>query len=122
MALTHDFAETVQARVRHDLEFRECLLKEGVQCLLAGEIDVARIILRDYIIGTVGLEQLDAVTGKPSESLRRMLDLESAPHAGDLLEVLTRVMQYEGVHLEFSAVREQRDGDDRAVVESVSAG
>ena len=79
MALTHDFAETVQARVRHDSEFRDCLLKEGVQCLLAGETDVARIILRDYIIGTVGFEQLGAVTGKPLESLRRMLDLASAP-------------------------------------------
>ena len=39
MALTRDFKETVQARVRSDPEFRERLLKEGVECMLAGDID-----------------------------------------------------------------------------------
>ena len=49
MALTCDFKETVQARVRRDLAFREGLLKEGIECLLAGDIDTSKIILRDYI-------------------------------------------------------------------------
>ena len=47
--LTRDFKETVQARARRDLAFREGLLKEGVECLLAGEVDAGKIILRDYI-------------------------------------------------------------------------
>ena len=36
MPLTRDFKETVQARAERDPEFREGLLKEGVECLLAG--------------------------------------------------------------------------------------
>ena len=35
MALTRDFKETVQARVRRDPEFRERLLIEGVACMLS---------------------------------------------------------------------------------------
>ena len=49
MPLTRDFKETVQARARRDLTFRKGLLKEGVECLLAGDIDTGRILLRNYI-------------------------------------------------------------------------
>ena len=49
MALTRDFKEIVQARARRDPAFREGLLKEAVECLLAGDVDTGRIILRDYI-------------------------------------------------------------------------
>ena len=53
MALTRDFKETVQARARRDPAFRERLLKEGIECLLAGDIDTVKIVLRDYIGATV---------------------------------------------------------------------
>ncbi len=36
MALTRDFRETVQARVRNDEKFRRGLLSDGVEALLAG--------------------------------------------------------------------------------------
>ena len=49
MPLTRDFKETVQARARRDLAFREGLLKEGVECLLAGDVEAGKIVLRDYI-------------------------------------------------------------------------
>ena len=37
MPLTRDFKETVKARADRDPAFREALLKEGVECLLAGD-------------------------------------------------------------------------------------
>ena len=37
MALTRDFRETVQARVRKDEKFRRGLLSDAVEALLAGE-------------------------------------------------------------------------------------
>lgn len=49
MQLTRDFKEIVQARARRDLAFREGLLREAVECLLAGDIDTGRILLRDYV-------------------------------------------------------------------------
>ena len=72
MPLTRDFKETVQARARRDPAFREGLLKEGVECLLAGDVDAGKIILRDYINATIGFEELSSLTNKPSKSLMRM--------------------------------------------------
>ena len=64
MPLTRDFKETVQARAQRDPAFREGLLKEGVECLLAGDVDAGKIILRDYINATIGFEELSSLTNK----------------------------------------------------------
>ena len=45
MALTRDFKETIQARVERDPAFREALLKEGVECLLSGDVDFELTVL-----------------------------------------------------------------------------
>ena len=39
MSLTRHFKETIQARIERDPAFREELLKEGVECLLAGDVE-----------------------------------------------------------------------------------
>jgi len=49
MALTKDFKDAIQARAQRDPEFRKALLQEGVECLLAGDVDTGNAVLRDYI-------------------------------------------------------------------------
>ena len=49
MPLTREFKETVRDRALRDPEFREGLLREGVECMLAGDIDTGKIVLRDYL-------------------------------------------------------------------------
>ena len=49
MSLTRDLEDTVQAQAWHDPVFREGLLKEGVECLLAGDVDTCKVVLRDHI-------------------------------------------------------------------------
>ena len=61
MPLTRDFRETVYARAQRDPDFREGLLQESVTCLLNGEFDTAKIMLRDYINAMVGFEELGAM-------------------------------------------------------------
>ena len=39
MVLTRDFKETIRLRMERDAAFREALLKEGVECLLAGGME-----------------------------------------------------------------------------------
>ena len=68
MPLTRAFKETVQARAERDPAFREGLLKEGVECLLAGDLDTGKIVLRDYINATIGFEELGSLTNKHQES------------------------------------------------------
>ena len=105
MPLTRDFKETVQARVRRDPAFREGLLKEGIDCLLAGEVEAGKIVLRDYINATIGFKELGNLTKKPTKSLMRMFGPNGNPQARNLFHVISRIQQNQGVQLEVKAVR-----------------
>ena len=71
MPLTREFKETVQARLRADRKYRKELLREGVESLLAGDLDTGKAILRDYINATIGFEELSRRTKRPAKSLMR---------------------------------------------------
>ena len=105
MPLTRDFRETIQARVERDPAFREELLKEGVECLLSGEVEVGKAALRDFINATVGFETLGSLTGKSPKSLMRMFGPDGNPQARNLFDVIARLQENEGLRLEVRAVR-----------------
>ena len=105
MPLTREFKDTVQARAERDPAFREALLKEGVECLLAGDLDAGKIVLRDYINATIGFEELGSLTKRQPKSLMRMFGPSGNPHARNLFEVISCIQQHEGLQLEVNAVR-----------------
>jgi hypothetical protein len=102
MPLTKEFKETVQARVRRDRKYRKELLREGVECLLAGDLDTGKAILRDYINATIGFEELSRLTKRPAKSLMRMLGPDGNPQARNLLEVIGHLRRVERLHFEVS--------------------
>ena len=97
MGLTRDFKETVKARAERDVTFREALLTEAVEQLIAGEVEVGKAVLRDYINATVGFEKL--ATGTPSKSLMRMLGPKGNPRAKNLFAVIGKLQRVSGVRL-----------------------
>ncbi len=105
MALTRDFKETVMERARHDPVFREELLREGVECLLVGDVETGKILLRDYINATIGFEELGSLTKKSPKSLMRMFGPSGNPQARNLFEVISRIQVHEGIQLKVQAIR-----------------
>ncbi|HEX9594186.1 MAG TPA: transcriptional regulator [bacterium] len=105
MALTRDFRETIQANVERDPLFREALLKEGVQCLLSGDVETGKAVLRDYINATIGFEELGGLTHKSSKSLMRMFSPKGNPQARNLFEVIDCLQKQEGVQLAVHTVK-----------------
>ena len=91
MPLTREFKETVQVRLRSDRKYRKELLREGVECLLGGDLDTGKAILRDYINATIGFEELSRRTKRPTKSLMRML-----------FDVIHHLQKAEGLHFELS--------------------
>ena len=63
MALTRSFKDLVQRQIAEDPAYAEALLREGIDTMLAGDIDAGKAILRDYIKATVGFEKLGEATG-----------------------------------------------------------
>lgn len=105
MALTRDFKETVLARVQADPKFRDALLKEGIEILLAGDVDTGKAILRDYIKATVGFEQLGAETGSSPKSLIRMFGPAGNPQARNLFNVISHLQHHARLTLHVTAQR-----------------
>ncbi|MCX5961702.1 MAG: transcriptional regulator [Cyanobacteria bacterium] len=98
MVLSRDSSITVVDRIQRDPAFAIGLLDEAVSLFLNGEPDVARLVLRDLVNGTIGFEGLAIATSKPSKSLHRMLSAKGNPTMDNLtliLGVLRRELQVE---------------------------
>lgn len=105
MALTRDFHETVVENVRRDPEFRRGLLVEAASCLLRGEPDVAKSLLRDYINATIGFKQLAERLDKNPKSLHQMLGPRGNPSLNNLTGILVALQESEQIQLEVAAKR-----------------
>ena len=100
MALTRDFRETVQARVKRDPAFRDGLLSEAIESLLSGEVDLGKELLRDYINATVGFPKLAAHTKIHVKTLHQMFGPHGNPTAIKLFGIVAYLQRVEGVRLQ----------------------
>ena len=103
MALTNDFRDTIQSRAQRDPAFHKALLQEGVECLLADDIDTGKAVLRDYVNATIGFEDLSRAFDKSSKNLMRMFGPKGNPQASTLSAVIHYLQEHEGTHFEVKA-------------------
>ena len=109
MALTRDFRETVMENVRRDPKFRRGLLVEAANCLLSGEPDVAKTLLRDYINATIGFKALAQRLQKNPKGLHQMLGPNGNPSLNNLTLILSALQESEEIRLEVAAKRKGRE-------------
>lgn len=103
MALTREFRITIQERAQREAAFRQALLKESVDALLAGDLATGKSLLRDYINAGIGFSALSEATGIPPKSLMRMFGPKGNPRADNLFQILRALQAREGVRLEVAA-------------------
>jgi hypothetical protein len=99
MALTRDFKETIQARVKRDPKYRRSLFIEAMELYISGDVETSNTLLRDYINATVGFEKLGKATHKSPKSLMRMFSHDGNPRARNLFGVIAYLQKKEGLHL-----------------------
>jgi DNA-binding phage protein len=99
MTKTRSFSSLVQRSVKDDKKFAQALLREGVDALLADDVESGKTLLRDYIKATVGFEKLGAATGAPPKSLIRMFGPRGNPQAKNLFSVIGYLQKRAGVRL-----------------------
>jgi hypothetical protein len=100
VALTEGFKEGIRALMKRDPELCREVLKEALEILLGGEVDVAKSMLRDYVIARLGFDELGRLTGKTPQSLMRMLGRTGNPQAGNLGDIIRVLQAHEGVRAE----------------------
>lgn len=99
MAITREFRATLLARARKDAEFRQAMLREGLDTMLAGDLETGKAMLRDYINASVGFGQLAEATHLPAKSLMRMFGPKGNPRAAYLFRIIQYLQTREGIHL-----------------------
>src|SRR5436309_15026022 len=105
MALTRDFRETVQARVKRDAAFRKGLLSDAIESLLFGEAPFGKELLRDYINATVGFPKLASHTKIHVKTLHHMFGPNGNPTATTLFEIVAYLHDAEVVRFEVRSTR-----------------
>ncbi len=100
MTLTREFRTALHERAQRDAAFRQAILKEGIDTLLAGDVNTGKAILRDYINAAVGFGELADATHIPAKSLMRMFGPKGNPRADNLFQVIHHLQNREGIHLE----------------------
>jgi DNA-binding phage protein len=98
--LTHDFKETLRARVQRDPEFRRALLREAVESIFNGDLETGKAVLRDYVNATSGFQELEKRTRIPAKSLMRMLGPKGSPTVANFTRILTALRKTERVRFE----------------------
>src|SRR5258708_15817074 len=104
MPLTHDFKETIRARAQREPAFRRALLREAVECIINGDLETGKAVLRDYVKATAGFQDLEKRTRIPAKSLMRMLGPKGSPSAENLSIILTALQRTEGVRFMCSPI------------------
>jgi len=100
MPLTKDFNETIREQLQTSAGFRRALLKESVSCMIAGDVDTGKSVLRKYINGTVGFIKLGEDLGRSPKVLMRMFSAKGNPQAKNLFEIVAYLQKIEGRRLE----------------------
>ena len=103
MPLTKSFNETVKAKLQRSESFRRALLREAVSCMLSGDLDSGKSVLRKYINGTIGFVQLGADLGRSPKVRMRMFSPTGNPQAKNLFEIVAHLQKIEGTVLEVIA-------------------
>jgi hypothetical protein len=104
MKNTRSFRNTVKADIETDIAFRRALLSEAVACMVAGDLDTGKSVLREYVNGTIGFPKLGVALNHSPKSLMRMLGPSGNPQARNLFEMVAYLQKIEGAVLKVSAI------------------
>ncbi|HUH62553.1 MAG TPA: hypothetical protein VLZ50_06130 [Terracidiphilus sp.] len=96
MPLTKSFNDTIKAELQKSAGFRRALLKEAVSCMIAGDVETGKSVLRKYINGTVGFIKLGEDLGRSPKVLMRMFSPSGNPQAKNLFEIVAHLQKIEG--------------------------
>jgi hypothetical protein len=100
MALTRSFNDTIKSRIQQSEGFRRALLREAIGCMISGDLETGKSVLRKYINGTVGFVKLGADLGRSPKVLMRMFSPTGNPQAKNLFEIVAYLQKIEGTVLE----------------------
>ena len=94
--LTVPFDDLLRADLEASAGFRKAYLREAVGCMLTGEVEVGKSMLRKYVNGTVGFTGLGLALRRSPKTLMQMLGPKGNPHIKNFFEIVAYLQKIEG--------------------------
>ena len=108
---TRPFSDSIREDLQANAEFRRGLLAEAFSEMVAGEFGSGKIMLREYIHGTIGFTALGAALERSPKSLMRMLGPRGNPQARNLFQIFAYLQKVEGIVLEVRPAADRARAD-----------
>ena len=99
MPLTIEFKEIVRDRIRREPGFGREILRGAIEAFFENEFAVGKLMLRDYINGTIGFRKLASLTGRNEKSLMRMFSEKGNPQTANFFQVIRELQAHTDVEL-----------------------
>ena len=96
MGTTRDFNESVRADLQNSAEYRRAFLREAVGCVVSGDVETGKSVLRKYINGTIGFVALGEAVGRSSKTLMQMLGPKGNPTITNFFDIVSNLQKVEG--------------------------
>jgi DNA-binding phage protein len=96
MGTTRDFNESVRADLQNSAEYRRAFLREAVGCVVSGDVETGKSVLRKYINGTIGFVALGEAVGRSSKTLMQMLGPKGNPTITNFFDIVSYLQKVEG--------------------------
>jgi len=103
MGTTRPVSETFLERAKRDPNFRAALIGEALELIAENDIDTAKSLLRNYVLASIGFENLGKEIGKKPENIMRMLSKKGNPTMKNMAALLSSLKQHEGISIRVEA-------------------
>lgn len=94
-----DFSEITAGMIRVDATYRRAYIAHACERLLAGDWITAKRMLRDFVKGTIGFEELGRQVDESPERLKRMLLATGNLSIRTIAEILEVLQESEDITL-----------------------
>ena len=85
---TISYNDAIKEMIAERPEMATQMFEGAINTLLAGEMDDARLLLREYVNVTIGFQELARRTGKIDKNLMRTLSADGNPTAMNLMAII----------------------------------
>jgi DNA-binding phage protein len=105
MGFTRPVKETILNKAKRSPQFRAALIGEALELIAENDVQTAKLLIRDYVLASIGFEALAKEVGKKPESIKRMLSVKGNPTINNMAALLSSLKQHEGIQLHVQTTR-----------------
>lgn len=105
MVTTRRLSDTIARELQTEPAFRQAFLAEAINCMIAGDIEGFKLMLVEFIHGTVGFSGLAQAVSQTPDALLAMMAPEGVLPLGISFDIVAHLQKLEGTEFRVENVK-----------------